>query len=233
MLNVEQFRYGHDNFSYLIYGKKQALAIDAGAGEEILSILESNNLKVAIVTNTHQHFDHTSGNDQILKATKAQFLDFADLPDNREIKIDGEKIFVYRTPGHTDDSVCFHAGNALISGDTLFNGTIGNCFSGDLKSFYLSIKRLMSLPDEAIIYAGHDYVKDSLAFARHLEPDNKDIDNFWESYDSNHVCSTMAEERRINPYLRFNEEPIVKLLKKKGLPCTTEWERWKSLMSIE
>jgi len=227
MLNVEQFRYSADNFSYLIYGEKYALAIDGGAWEEILLILERSNLKLAVVTNTHQHFDHTSGNDQILKATKAQFLDFADLPDNREIQIDGEKVFVYRTPGHTGDSVCFH------TVDTLFNGTIGNCFSGDLKNFYLSIKRLMTLPDATIVYAGHDYVQDSLAFARNLEPDNQDIDIFRNSYDPDHVCSTMADERRINPYLRFNEEPIIRLLEKKGLPCTTEWERWKSLMSIE
>ena len=91
----------------------------------------------------------------------------------------------------------------------------------------------MALPDETIIYAGHDYVKDSLAFARRLEPDNKDIESFRKSYDANHVVSTMADERRINPYLRFNEEPIIKLLKMKGLPCATEWERWQSLMSIE
>ena len=233
MLNVEQLRYGNDNFSYLIYGKRQALAIDAGAWEEILSILERNNLKVAVATNTHQHFDHTSGNDHLLQAIKAQFLDFADLADNREIQIDGEEIFIYRTPGHTADSVCFHAGNVLITGDTLFNGTIGNCFTGDLKSFYLSIKRLMALPDETIICAGHDYVFDSLAFAKRLEPDNKYIDSFKNSYDSNHVVSTMADELRINPYLRFNEDPIIRLLQKRGLPLATEWERWKSLMSIE
>lgn len=233
MLNVEQIPYDADNFSYLIYGEKQALAIDAGAWKEILSILERNNLNLVFTANTHQHFDHTSGNDQILKATKAQFLDFADLTDNKEIKIDGETILVYRTPGHTSDSVCFHAGNALISGDTLFNGTIGNCFTGDLKSFYLSIRRLMTLPDETIIYAGHDYVQDSLAFAGRLEPDNKDIDNFRISCDNNYVCSTMADERRINPYLRFNEGTIINLLKKRGLPCATEWERWQSLMSIE
>ena len=77
----------------------------------------------------------------------------------------------------------------------------------------------MALPDETIIYAGHDYVKDSLAFAGHLEPDNKDIDNFRKSYDSGYVCSTMADERRINPYLRFNEESIIKLLKKKAFPA--------------
>jgi hydroxyacylglutathione hydrolase len=232
MLSVEQFRYG-DNFSYLIYGERQAMAIDGGAWQKILDFLKSNSLALTIVTNTHGHFDHTSGNDELLKSTKAQFLDFADYSDDREIAIDTEKIFVWRTPGHTADSVCFYTCQSLISGDTLFNGTIGNCFTGDLKSFYFSIKRLMTLPDETIIYAGHDYVKDSLAFAGHLDPDNKDIDNFRNFYDYGHVCSTMADERRINPYLRFNEESIIKLLEKRGLPCATEWARWKSLMSIE
>jgi hydroxyacylglutathione hydrolase len=121
----------------------------------------------------------------------------------------------------------------LVTGDTLFNATIGNCFSGNQKNFYLSIKRLMALPDETKIYAGHDYLHDSLACARRLEPDNKDIDQFWNSYDHDRVYSTMADERQINPYLRFNEETIVNLLKKNNLPCATEWERWESLMSIE
>jgi hydroxyacylglutathione hydrolase len=233
MLHVEQFHYGADNFSYLIYGKNKALAIDGGASPEILSFLKDNGLVLEIVTNTHGHLDHTSGNDELLRSTSAQFLDFADLSDNREIQIEGERIFVYRTPGHSVDSVCFYTGNVLISGDTLFNGTIGNCFTGDLKSFYLSIKRLMALPDETKIYAGHDYVRDSLAFARHLEPDNKEIEKFGKTDDADHVVSTMADERRINPYLRFNEEPIIKLLQKKGLPRATEWERFQSLMSIE
>jgi hydroxyacylglutathione hydrolase len=233
MLHVEQFRYDADNFAYLIYGKRQALAIDGGAWQEMLAFLKSNGLSLAIVTNTHGHFDHTCGNDDLLRSTKAQFLEFADLPDNREIVIDGGKISVYRTPGHSADSVCFHTGHYLVSGDTLFNGTIGNCFTGDWKSFYLSISRLMALPDETNIYAGHDYVRDSLAFARFLEPDNKEIDIFQDSYDYNNVYSTMADERRINPYLRFNEDPIIRLLEKRYLPCATEWERWQSLISIE
>ncbi|OGP90063.1 MAG: hydroxyacylglutathione hydrolase [Deltaproteobacteria bacterium RBG_19FT_COMBO_43_11] len=232
MLNIEQFRYG-DNLAYLVYGETEAMAIDGGAWQEILAFLESNNLSLKFVTNTHQHYDHTPGNEHLLRKTKAKFLNSSTLTDNQEIFIDGEAVVVYRTPGHTNDSICFHAGSALISGDTLFNGTIGNCFSGNLKNFYLSIKRLMALPDETIIYAGHDYVRDSLAFARHLEPENIDIDTFWNSYDPDNVSSTMAEERRINPYLRFNEEPIIKLLQKNGLPLSTEWERWKSLMSIE
>ena len=233
MFCVEQFRYDADNFSYVIYGKRRAVIIDGGAWREILAFLSNNSLSTEAVTNTHGHYDHTSGNDELRKLTKARFRDFAACSSDGEILLEGEKIFVWRTPGHTLDSVCFYTGRYLISGDTLFNGTIGNCFSGDLKSFYFSIKRLMSLPDDTIIYAGHDYIKDSLAFARRLEPDNKNIDEFAKYYDSGHVCSTMADERKINPYLRFNEESIVRFLMKRGLPCATEWERWKSLMSIE
>jgi hydroxyacylglutathione hydrolase len=232
MLNIEQFRYG-DNLGYLLYGKTQAIAIDGGAWQEILSFLEKHNLSLAFVTNTHQHFDHTSGNSHLIKKTKAKLLGFNDLTDNKHIIIDDEKIVVYRTPGHSNDSVCFYTGTALISGDTLFNATVGNCFSGDLKSFHLSILRLMALPDTTKIFAGHDYVHDSLVFARQLEPDNTEIDKFEDSYDADYVYSTMAEERKINPYLRFNKEPIVKILQKKGLPHATEWERWQSLMSIE
>jgi len=232
MLNIQQFRYG-DNLAYLLYGKTEAMAVDGGAWQEILSFLDQHALKLKVVTNTHKHYDHTPGDDYLLKKTKAQFLDCTTLADNQEILINGEPVVVYRTPGHSQDSICFHTGNNLITGDTLFNATIGNCFSGDLKGFFNSIKRLMVLPGDTRVFAGHDYVHDSLAFARHLEPHNPDIERFHQSCDPDFLYSTLAEERKINPYLRFNEEPILKLIKDHGLPHATEWERWQSLMAIE
>jgi len=233
MLQVKQFRCGADNLSYVIYGKRKAAAVDGVAWQEIMSFLRKGDLELAYVANTHSHFDHTSGDDYLLRSTKAKFLRFTDLLDGINISLDGENVLVYRTPGHTADSVCFYTGKFLISGDTLFNGTVGNCFTGDLKSFYRSIKKLTSLPDETIVYAGHDYVYDSVSFAARLEPDNQDIVKFRASYDSGHVYSTMAEERLINPYLRFNEETIIALIKMRGLPVATEEERWLSLMSID
>src|SRR5512145_1706894 len=142
MLIIEQFRYG-DNFAYLLYGKSEAMAIDGGAWQEILSFLADKHLALKFVTNTHRHYDHTPGDDHLLKKTKAGYLDCATLADNETILIDGEPVVVYRTPGHSLDSVCFHAGGDLITGDTLFNGTVGNCFTGDLKGFFHSIKHLM------------------------------------------------------------------------------------------
>jgi len=90
----------------------------------------------------------------------------------------------------------------------------------------------MTFPDDTVVYAGHDYVRDSMIFAKHLEPDNKDIDIFLEKYNPDHIYSTLLDERRINPYLRFNENAIISLLKKRGLPAETEEERWNSLMLL-
>lgn len=233
MLKVKQFRYGADNLGYLVYGAESGMAIDGGAADAILGFLAEHRLILRYVTNTHSHSDHTSGNEILLAGSQARLLTEDNLSDGTRIGLDSETIAVTRTPGHTADSLCFYTGKALIAGDTLFNGTIGNCFSGDLAGFYRSMKKLMELPDETLVYAGHDYVRDSLAFARRLEPENPAIGDFLKRYDRQHVVSTLAEEKRINPYFRFNEPGIVNLLAKRGLPRQTEWERWQSLMSIE
>lgn len=232
MLALSQFRYG-DNFAYLLYGPKEAMAIDGGAWMDILSFLEAESLRLQYVVNTHRHYDHTPGDEHLLAKTKARFLDCTKLTDLEEIFLDGEKVIVYRTPGHSSDSVCFLTGACLITGDTLFNGTIGNCFSGNPRGFFESIQRLMTLPDDTKIFAGHDYVRDALAFARHLEPDNPDIERIRQSLDPDYLFTTLAQEKKINPYLRFNDEPLVGLIKQRGLPHATDWERWQSLMALE
>jgi len=249
-LSIEQFRCG-DNLAYLLYGNKEAVAIDGVAWEEILGFLDKHGLSLTYVTNTHGHFDHVGGNEPLLRHTRARYLDHDEFSDGGTIEIEGEAIRVYRTPGHTADSVCFHAGGVqtirgelitgnaplnggiLLTGDTLFNGTVGNCFSGDQKAFFLSIKRLMALPGDTLIFAGHDYVRDSVAMAEQLEPDNLDIERFRQTYDHGHVYSTLAEELKVNPYLRFNAPAIIALLKENELPYATEEERWLSLMSLE
>jgi len=232
MLYVAQFRYSSDNLAYLIYGRESAMAIDGGAVDEIVHFLEKRHLQLRYVVNTHHHYDHTPGNDYLLQRYRAQHLPCRDLALQERIILDGEPILIYPTPGHTADSLCFHIGNILITGDTLFNGTIGNCFSGRIDLFYQSIKKIMTLPKETMIYAGHDYIKDSIYFARQLEPDNPDLNRFLADYDPDHVYSTLADEFRINPYLRFNDAKMIDVLKKEGLSTETEWQRWESLMSL-
>jgi hydroxyacylglutathione hydrolase len=233
MLKVKQFRYGADNLGYLVYGTDSGMAIDGGATAPILSFLGERCISLLYVANSHSHADHTSGNEALLAASHARLLPGAELRDGSEIVLAGQKIRIIHTPGHTDDSRSFYTGKALLTGDTLFNGTVGNCFSGDQEGFFRSIRKLMALPDETIVYAGHDYVRDSLAFARRLEPANRAIGGFLRRYNPDHVYSTLGEEKKINPYLRFNEPAILTLLARLGLPRATEWERWQSLMTIE
>ena len=229
-MKIKQFRYSADNLSYLVYGKSTALAIDPGASGAILRFLREKNLTLTYVANTHMHPDHTPGNRDILEHSQAEYLDNSRLRQISSILLDNEEITVFHTPGHSEDSLTFHAGDALITGDTLFNGTVGNCFSGDLEGFFQSIKRIFNHPLNTVVYAGHDYVRDAIAVAENIEPDNPDIRIFLKKYDPYHVYSTLDDELKVNPYVRYNDPRIISLLKKRGLPSVTEYQRWKALM---
>jgi hydroxyacylglutathione hydrolase len=231
-LGVRQFKYANDNFGYLIFGKEEALAVDGGAVSNILDFANAQGLKIRYVANTHMHPDHTMGTQSLVREANAQYLDNATLIDQEQIALEGTAIHVHHTPGHTRDSLVFHWDGFLITGDTLFNGTVGNCFSGDLKAFYQSISFLSSFPDDTIIYAGHDYVSESMQYARLIEPGNNDIGRYLEKYNPEHVFSTLADEKKVNPFLRFNTESLIAVLKKHGEPTDTAYHRWESLMGI-
>jgi hydroxyacylglutathione hydrolase len=232
-MNIKQFRFSSDNLAYLVYNNKTAVAIDGGAVNSILSFVEQNTLNLKFVANTHAHPDHTVGLRSLLERSGALYLDNDILIKEEYIELEGEKINVIHTPGHTNDSVSFHADNFLITGDTLFNGTIGNCFTGDNLLFLNSIKKLMAFPEKTVIYAGHDYYEYAMEFARVIEPENDDINAFLKKYNPLLVSSTLEDEFRANPYLRFNNPKLISALEKKGFPVSMEEERWEALMTFE
>ncbi|NNF99533.1 MAG: MBL fold metallo-hydrolase [Desulfobacteraceae bacterium] len=231
-MDIVQFRYAADNLGYLVYCDGSAMAVDGGAVDAMLDFIAGQDLQLKIVANTHDHPDHTPGNQALLRRTDAVHLTYRQLIRDKAVRLGGQEIGILETPGHTMDSLCFHAGKYLITGDTLFNGTVGNCFSGDTRAFYNSLKRLMALPADTIIYAGHDYVRESIAIARGIEPENPAFDSYLAAYDSSHVQSTLGEELAVNPYLRFNAEPMVRMLRHKGLRVDTEFERFSSTFGL-
>lgn len=233
MLTITQFRYNADNLAYVVNGSTTAVAVDPGAVDGILEFLETHGLTLTHVINTHSHPDHTMGNAELIKRSGATHLDFQTLLNAGQLDVDGESLLVHHTPGHMDDCLTFEYEGHLITGDTLFNGTVGTCFSGDMTGFFHAISLLLTFPDETKIYAGHDYVKESMAFARTIEPENEaEIARYLTLYDPAHVVSTLADERRANPFVRFNEKGLVETMKRRGLPVTTELERWNSVMEL-
>jgi hydroxyacylglutathione hydrolase len=230
MMQIQQFRYSADNLGYLVFNETTGIAIDAGAVDDMTGFAKKNHISLAYVTNTHLHHDHITGNDQVREKTGAVFLDCRDFADNQKIQVGREAVTVLTTPGHTHDSVCFAADDFLVTGDTLFNGTVGNCFSGDLEAFYHSLKKLTAFAGNTKIYAGHDYVTESLEIAEAIDPDNPDISRYREKYDPALVVSTLKDELLVNPFLRFNAPAIIKKLAQRNFPCHTEKQRFLSLM---
>jgi len=233
MIQVKQFPYAADNLGYLVFDDKFALAVDGGDPTAIRAFLTSRKLELLWVANTHGHPDHTCSNQALIRETGARQISYPDVMRAGIFKLGAHEIQVIPTPGHSADSVCFYFSNILLTGDTLFNGTVGNCFSGDMRGFYESLQRIMELPSDTVIYSGHDYVKMAMEFLRSLDPEEKRIDRYLIGYDPNNVFSCLKDELLINPYLRFDDSRIGELLRKKGLGTADSWQRWLSLMSIE
>ena len=171
------FRQVFDNksstYTYLIATAKgrEAIIIDPVLDnvENYTKLLNEFDLKLVKVIDTHIHADHITGASD-LKAktncatvmgenTPADIVDIK-LKDEEIIKVDQLEIKAIYTPGHTSDSYSFIMDNYLFSGDTLLiNGTGRTDFqNGNSKDAYNSIfNRLLKLPEDTILYPGHDY----------------------------------------------------------------------------
>ena len=171
------FRQVFDNksstYTYLIASAKgrEAVIIDPVIEnvESYIKLLQELDLKLVKVIDTHIHADHVTGALKLKQSTNCSTLmgehtpaDTVDikLKDDDIIKIDQLEIKAMYTPGHTSDSYSFLMDNYLFSGDTLLiNGTGRTDFqNGSSKDAYNSIfNRLLKLPEDTILYPGHDY----------------------------------------------------------------------------
>ena len=162
-----------DNFCYIVgcEATRKALVIDPGADVDVIvSAAEKEGLTIELIVNTHTHGDHTAGNDRLKALTNASIIlhagetsghDRADivLTDEKTLQL-GEITFdVIQTPGHTPGGICLHAQGHLFTGDTLFVGDSGRTDlpGGDRPTLGASIRRLMTLPDDTVVWPGHDY----------------------------------------------------------------------------
>ena len=171
------FRQVFDNksstYTYLIASAKgrEAVIIDPVIEnvESYIKLLQELDLKLVKVIDTHIHADHVTGASKLKRATNCSTLMGEHTPaetveikvkDDEIIKIDQIEIKAMYTPGHTSDSYSFLMDNYLFSGDTLLiNGTGRTDFqNGSSKDAYNSIfNRLLKLPEDTILYPGHDY----------------------------------------------------------------------------
>jgi hydroxyacylglutathione hydrolase len=235
---VEQVWTGNDyrNFNYLIVCPEngEALAIDPLAHQMCLDICAKKGWEITQVLNTHEHFDHTGGNQGIVEATGATVLAHknagASIPGLDRGLEAGDVIKVGRsiellamdTPGHTMCHICLLSQTeqpGLFSGDTLFNAGAGNCHHGGHPEelYDTFVRQLAQLGDNTLIYPGHDYLNNNLAFTLDREPDNKAAKALLEQTKNqnpdNALVTTLAQEKEINTFFRLQSPTIIARLR--------------------
>ena len=160
-------------YTYIIASAKgrEAVIIDPVLEnvKNYISILKELDLKLVKVIDTHIHADHVTGASKLKKATNCSTImgehtpaDMVEIKikNNEFISIDGLNMKSIYTPGHTSDSYSFLMNNYLFSGDALLiNGTGRTDFQNGCpkKSYNSLFNKLLKLPNETILYPGHDY----------------------------------------------------------------------------
>jgi glyoxylase-like metal-dependent hydrolase (beta-lactamase superfamily II) len=160
------------NFTYIISDIQTRLAAIVDPSwdlQEIFQLLTEKKLKAKHIINTHSHFDHVFGNDEVAKVTGATVIQHSNsqlrkdisVAENDVVLIGSVSLKVLHTPGHSKDSICLIIDKeAVFTGDTLFVGAVGRIDlpGGNPKEMYLSLYRKVSvLEDQFTVYPGHDY----------------------------------------------------------------------------
>jgi hydroxyacylglutathione hydrolase len=103
----------------------------------------------------------------------------------------------------------------LFSGDTLFNAGAGNCHNGGHPEelFKTFEKQLAGLGDNTLLYPGHDYLLNNLAFTLDREPDNHAATDLLEKYRNqdpeNALVTTLGQEKEINTFFRLQNPTVI------------------------
>lgn len=224
ILEIHSLAVMSDNYVHLARCPEtgDCAVVDPGVADAVIAALKSRGWQATHILNTHHHNDHVGGN----QAIKAAFpgcriigaaADRNRIPGLDETVGEGDTVAVgqaqgsvIEVPGHTSGHIAFHfaASNALFCGDTLFVMGCGRLFEGTAAQMWASLKKLRALPDDTRVFCAHEYTLANAQFACAVEPDNADLlrrladvqalrDNGQPT-----VPSTMADEKRTNPFLR-------------------------------
>lgn len=209
-----------DNYIWSI-GKASSghcVIIDPGNADPVLNHLNTHKLQLEAILITHHHWDHTNGVKGILEKHPVPVYSTATLPslENPITLPNSDLVFTpIPIPGHTIDHLAFYSPGLVFCGDTLFTGGCGRIFEGTVDQMYDSLMRLATLPDETLVYCGHEYTEANLRFALTVEPLNKDILKRLESTISLRkrtlptVPASIELEKKTNPFLRVHIPSVI------------------------
>ena len=185
-MNVEIIKCLKDNYSYLITDSdRNSIVIDPSESDPIIKIIEKKKLNLKFILNTHHHFDHIGGNDELKKKYSSEIVGFKkdkdripgidiSVSDNEVWKSGNFEAKIIYIPGHTSGHIAFYfyKNEILFSGDTLFSLGCGRVFEGTHEDMYNSLSKFKSLPLSTKVYCGHEYTYNNSLFCIKYDSEN-------------------------------------------------------------
>ena len=223
---VERIEAFEDNYIWALRwrGRDDCILVDPGDPAVACHYLESQQLRLTAIWNTHHHPDHTGGNLELKRRYRCSIVGSAEdsmrLPGldwrvrhGDVVGIAGDQVKVIASPGHTLGALCYWlpGSELLFCGDTLFSLGCGRMFEGSAEVFWESLLRIRALPPGSLIFCAHEYTMANAAFARSLTPEDRGLQAYIGrlkhalKFRKSTLPVRLADERRYNPFLKADQ----------------------------
>eukprot|EP00887_Chlorella_sp_A99_P006475 scaffold3.g6475.t1 len=229
-MEIERVPCLNDNYSWLLHEPRQGktAVVDPAEVAPVVAALERKGWQLTHILNTHHHWDHVGGNEELKRRygctvvgpaadrERIPGIDVA-LADGDRYPFGATELMCFDTPGHTRGHITFYCSEAqaLFPGDTLFSLGCGRLFEGTPATMWASLSKLARLPPETRVYCAHEYTESNAKFAASIDPDNAALRKRIEEVTALRaagqatVPSLLGEELAANPLLR-PDDPVIR-----------------------
>ncbi|WP_377277989.1 hydroxyacylglutathione hydrolase [Rhizobium sp. R86522] len=236
-LQIEVFLCRSDNFGVLLHCPEtgETASIDAPELDPIVAAAEKRGWAITHVFTTHHHGDHVDANLALKEKYGCEIIgprnEAAAIPgidrtvgDGDEFTFAKRPVRVIETPGHTAGHICYYLPEdmLLFAADTLFALGCGRLFERSALDMWHALQKLAALPDETIVYFGHEYTLSNARFALTVDPENARLRSRVELIEMQRkrgdftIPTTIGLEKETNPFLRAGDPDIRRTLGMEG-----------------
>lgn len=215
--------YHMGTYAYLLHDMDTGTVavVDPSEALPVIEALNRKKLNLTYILNTNHHSDRTGGNMELKEMYGAKVIgsrkDRDRIPGIDIVLVDGDswmfaghQVHVIETPGHASGRISFYfpGSRAFFTGDNFLSLSCGKLFEGTPEQMIYSLEKIMSLPDDARIYCGHEYTLSNSQFALSVEPNNETLQSYaahvahLRNKGLPTVPTTLKKEKSCNPFLR-------------------------------
>jgi hydroxyacylglutathione hydrolase len=215
-----------DNYIWALTNGRCAAIVDPGDARPVLDYLAREGLELVAILATHHHADHVGGVAELKRGRDIPVYGPKNEPistlthpvgggDRVAIPEFGVEFEVLDIPGHTRAHIAYYGSKMVFCGDTLFACGCGRVFEGTPLQLHASLQKLAALPDDTLVYCGHEYTLANIRFAKTVEPGNAVLaerertDGKTREENRPTVPSSIGREKATNPFLRCTQPEVV------------------------